>query len=216
MRGNIELRETMSLDIPAIPKPASDSQVIADFKNGDRPAFNLLVRKYEDRVYRHCLRIINDEEESFDIAQEVFMKVYRSLDSYIDNCYFPSWLYRITLNCCLDYLRQKRRRAAEIPLFQKNIKENGDTIWEDHIPDDTYNPEQRLMRLELNHAIINAIARLPKIFRMTLVMREIEGLKYREIAELLQCSQARVKSRIYRARLLLKEWLAPHREELTA
>lgn len=181
---------------------------IAAFKAGDITAFEQLVEKYERRVYNHCLRMTNDAEESHDLTQEVFLKVFRNILNYQPNYSFYTWLYRITVNCCIDHIRKKKRNIQGISLSNPFPDENGESGKEQDIPDTTFFPEDHLATLQLRSHLRAAIEQLSEKLRMIIILKEIEGFSYEEIAEILSCSRGTVKSRLFRARERLKEILS--------
>lgn len=216
-----ETKTPMSKADPATQKPEpvapppevkSDHELISSHKAGDRIAFQHLVRKYENRVYNHCLRMVNDEEESADLTQEVFLKVYRNINNYEHTYSFYTWLYRITVNCCIDYMRKKRRQLTSYSLSQNLSDEPGSAGREQDIPDEKFGPEIRMQNVELSDVLTQAIGQLSEKLRSIIILKEIEGFSYEEIAEILNCSRGTVKSRLFRARERLKEILAPFME----
>jgi RNA polymerase sigma-70 factor (ECF subfamily) len=189
---------------------AHDHSLIVAFKAGDRAAFSDLVLKYEQRVYNHCLRVVGDEQESQDLTQEVFLKVFRSMKNYEHTYAFYTWLYRITVNCCIDHLRKKRKRAQEVSLTPHSDESAGDRMQEHAIADETFVPDKTLLNQELRDVLHSAIAQLSEKLRVIIVLKEIEGFSYDEIGEILSCSRGTVKSRLFRARERLKELLASY------
>lgn len=193
-------------------QPKSDHDLITAHKAGDRLAFQDLVRKYENRVYNHCQRMVNDEEESADLTQEVFLKVYRNINNYEHTYSFYTWLYRITVNCCIDFMRKKRRQLSSVSLSQGNADDSGSAGREQEIPDEKFGPEIRMQNIELSDVLSSAIGQLSEKLRSIIILKEIEGFSYEEIAEILNCSRGTVKSRLFRARERLKDILAPFME----
>ncbi len=187
-----------------------DHELIAAFKAGDDDAFSDLVLKYEQRVFNHCLRMVRHEQESQDLTQEVFIKVYRSIRSYEHTYAFYTWLYRITVNCCIDHVRKKRRHAPLVSLSPAPPGSPADSVRERALPDERYVPEQQMLNRELNAVLQQAIAQLSPKLKEIIVAKEIWGLSYQEIAQNLNCSRGTVKSRLFRARERLKELLAPY------
>jgi RNA polymerase sigma-70 factor (ECF subfamily) len=181
------------------PSPRKDDELIAAFKDGDHSAFQDLVLRYEQRVYNHCLRMVNDEVESYDLTQEVFLKVA-----------FYTWLYRITVNCCIDYLRRKRRHIQGVSLTSAGTDESGESGREQDIPDSSFVPDDVLLNRELDQVLHRAIGQLSEKLRAIIILKEVEGFSYEEIAEVLGCSRGTVKSRLFRARERLKELLADY------
>jgi RNA polymerase sigma factor (sigma-70 family) len=117
MRKMLETHKTEAFDPPAAaPSEWSEKEAIAACKEGDHSAFQELVRKYESRIFNHCLRMVDDEQESADLTQEVLVKVYRNIRNYEQTYSFYTWVYRITVNCCIDFLRKKKRKYAGVSL----------------------------------------------------------------------------------------------------
>ncbi len=201
---------------PLPPTPArelGDKELIAAYKQGDRSILQQLIAKYESRVFNHCMRIVDNREESADLTQEVFLKVFRNIDKYEHTYAFYTWLYRITVNCCIDHLRERKRRVAKVSLTPVHADDGSGEIKEAEIPDERFIPEQRAINLELNATLNQALASLPESLRSIIVLKEIEGMSYAEIAELVNCSLGTVKSRMHRARVQLKAYLAPHLDD---
>lgn len=198
----------------AAPAPSAsrgeDSLLITAVKAGDTQAFSRLIEKYQHRVYGHCLRMTGHEAEAFDLAQEVFLKVYRHIGRYEHTYAFYTWIYRITDNCCIDYARKRKRETQRVSLSLAPGAEGGATGREQDIPDDSYVPDKRVLQQELRTVLDDAIGKLSAKLRRIIVLKEIEGLSYEEIAEVLQCSRGTVKSRLFRARERLKELLRPY------
>ncbi len=194
-------------------EPKSDRELITAFKEGERIAFQSLVQKYQNRVYNHCLRMINDEEESADLTQEVFLKVYRNINNYEHTYSFYTWLYRITVNCCIDYMRKKRRQLQGVSLSQGSQDDSSEAGKEQDIPDEKFSPDHRMVNVELQEILNRAIGQLSEKLRSIIILKEIEGFSYDEIAEILGCSRGTVKSRLFRARERLKELLQPYIKE---
>jgi RNA polymerase sigma-70 factor (ECF subfamily) len=190
-----------------------DDELITAFKNGDHAAFQELVLKYEQRVYNHCLRMVNDEVESYDLTQEVFLKVFRKIKNYEHTYSFYTWLYRITVNCCIDYLRRKRRHIQGVSLSGGAHDEPGDAGKEQDIPDSTFVPDTTLLNRELSDVLQAAINQLSEKLRTIIILKEVEGFSYEEITQVLGCSRGTVKSRLFRARERLKELLADYVNE---
>ena len=195
---------------PRRPALRNDDELIASFKEGDHSAFQELVLKYEPRVYNHCLRMVSDEVESYDLTQEVFLKVFRKIKNYEHTYSFYTWLYRITVNCCIDYLRRKRRHIQSVSLSGGIGDDAADQGKEQDVPDTTYVPDTALLNRELGDVLTRAIGQLSEKLRSIIILKEVEGFSYEEIAEVLGCSRGTVKSRLFRARERLKELLAEY------
>lgn len=211
MEKNTYLPESIPVQAPTVEvQPLNDREVIAAIREGDTSAFEHLVRKYETRVFHHCLRMVGDREESTDLTQEVFLKVFRNIHKYEHGYAFYTWLYRITANCCIDYFRNSKRKIKKIPLSQLD-KGNQQENTKDHdVPDERFGPELNLMNSELRDVLNNAVSKLSENLRSTIILKEIEGFSYAEIAEISECSIGTVKSRMHRAREELKDILTPY------
>ena len=195
---------------PRRPVLRKDDELISAFKAGDHSAFQELVLKYESRVYNHCLRMVNDDVESYDLTQEVFLKVFRKIKNYEHTYAFYTWLYRITVNCCIDYLRRKRRHIQSVSLSNSPLDDSGESGREQDVPDTTFVPDTALLNRELDDVLRNAIGQLSEKLRSIIILKEVEGFSYEEIADVLGCSRGTVKSRLFRARERLKELLADY------
>ena len=187
-----------------------DRELIVAFKGGDMEAFEVLVKRYDRKVFHHCLRLVGNEEESTDLTQEVFIKVFRSIANYEHTYAFYTWLYRITVNCCIDHIRKKKRRIQGVSLTRQYSDENGDQGREFEVPDVTQVPEAMLANKELKKELREAIESLSDKLKVIIVLKEFEGFSYEEIAEILNVSRGTVKSRLFRARERLKELLEGH------
>jgi len=192
-----------------VPIPKDDA-LISSFKEGDVAGFHGLVLKYEQRVYNHCLRMTNDEAESYDLTQEVFLKVFRKIKNYEHTYSFYTWLYRITANCCIDHIRRKKRHIQGVSLTNSLSDEPGEVGKNIDIPDDSFVPDAMMENRELDQVLRDAIGQLSEKLRAIIILKEVEGFSYEEIAEVLGCSRGTVKSRLFRARERLKELLADY------
>lgn len=170
-------------------------------KEGDEQAFEALVTAYERKVYNYALRSTGNEQDAMDITQEVFLRVFRSLSGFKEESSFSTWLYRITFNICIDFSRKNAKRN-ENSLSLDGEAADGKEL---ELPDERHAPEAAYDRKELREEIAGAILRLSEQHREVLVMREISGLSYAEIAEVLELEEGTVKSRIARARENLRK-----------
>lgn len=172
-------------------------------KQGDQEAFEQLVLDNQNRIYALALRLCGDREEAADLAQEAFVKVWQGLSSFQGESSFSTWVYRLTTNLCIDHLRKKRRREAVESVVSLDATDGG---WAE--PADWESDPQRLLeRSERGRALARGLARLPDWQRQALVLRELSGLSYQEIAAALDIDLGTVKSRIARARLSLRKVL---------
>jgi RNA polymerase sigma-70 factor (ECF subfamily) len=185
----------------------SDEELIEKTRRGDRAAFQALVEKYQRRIYAVAYGLLGNREDALDAVQEAFIKAYRSLDGFKGKSGFYTWLYRIVSNTAID-LGRKSSRREEIE-FREEIdadEEKGNYP----IAPSAQDPASELMKKELGELIEGAIAKLPPEQRTAVVLREIEGLSYREIAKVMRCSQGTVMSRLHYGRKKLQELLGPH------
>ena len=176
---------------------ADDIELIKRFENGSRSAFEELVRKHQEKIFNLCCYMLNDRDNAQDAAQEVFLKAYSRLKDFRGDCALYSWLYRIAVNTCLDQKRKSPDTA--------DSSEPAPSV--EDLPTSGPSPEQLYQSKETGRAIQAALQKLPDILRAAIVLKEIEGLSYEEIADSLDTSIGTVKSRISRAREELKRLL---------
>jgi RNA polymerase sigma-70 factor (ECF subfamily) len=179
-----------------------EEALIKRIKKGDTEAFDQLVRNYEKKVYNTALRYCKNPDDAFDISQDVFLRVYRYIYDFKGESTFSTWIYRITVNLCTDYIR-KGQNNKTIPLYAGDE----DDEYELPLPDDAPTPEERYETKEKIEYLKKAIDSLPDDHREIIVMRDINGLQYEEIARALEINIGTVKSRISRARDKLKSIL---------
>lgn len=172
-------------------------------QNGDTDAFEDLVRAHEKTVYNLALRMTRDPQDAEDMAQEAFLKAYRSLPEFRGESKFSVWLYRIVSNVCLDHLRKQSRRPA-VSLTTED-DEGEEQQWD--VPDESQSPERVLEQKLTREAVQRGLAQLPEEQRQILLLREIRGLSYEEIGAILELEPGTVKSRIFRARKRLCAFL---------
>jgi RNA polymerase sigma-70 factor, ECF subfamily len=188
----------------------NESELIKAAQKGQLPAFNQLVLQYQGLAYNVAYRVVGDEDMAADATQDSFIKAYKAIAQFRGGS-FKAWLLRIVTNSCYDLMRQKQRRPSE-PL---------DDILEDPdhsslMMDDSEGPEEHALRDELGHAIQACIGQLPPDQRSTLVLSDIQGMNYQEVAEVTGVSVGTVKSRLSRARAKLRDILQENRELLPA
>ena len=169
---------------------------------GDSQAFAHLVERYEKTVYHQALRLVDNREDAADVTQEVFWKVWRALPSFRRESSFSTWLYRLTDNACMDLLRREKKRRGDTSLTQ----EEGLSLVQ-QLPHPDPSPQERLESGEQMSALEQGLAQLSQEHRRILVLREINGLSYQEIGDILGLSSGTVKSRLARARLALANYL---------
>lgn len=173
----------------------SEKKIIEKVLGGDANAFEELVLKYEKTVYNLALRMVGDRDDAFDMTQEAFIKAYGSLSSFRGDSKFSVWIYRITTNVCLDFLRSKSRKQ-QVSLTVSDDDEDAQL----DIPDPKADPEQQLIKKISMQSVEEGLKTLPDKQRQILVMRELGGMSYAEIGKALSIEEGTVKSRIFRAR----------------
>lgn len=183
-----------------------DQQLVERVQRGDKAAFNLLVVKYQRKIFRLLSRLIRDSAEIEDVAQEAFIKAYRALPNFRGDSAFYTWLYRIAINTAKNYLVSQGRR---VPTSTESNIEDAETFDDgDHLRD-LNTPDSMLVTKQVAEAVNRAIDQLPEDLRTAIVLRELEGLSYEEIAESMQCPIGTVRSRIFRAREAIAQELRP-------
>jgi RNA polymerase sigma-70 factor (ECF subfamily) len=178
-------------------------------REGDIESFEALVRKYQGFIYNIALRMFANKEDASDIAQEALIKAYKNLKRFNERSLFSTWLYRITMNTCID--EQRKRQKQKIIKFQD--KDNDDTrSYIENIKDKGLTPEEAALKKERMDALKKAIQSLPDKHKSIIILRDIKGMDYESIGEVLGISNGTVKSRISRARQRLKELLLDEKE----
>ncbi len=183
----------------------NDQQLVERVQAGDQSAFNLLVLKYQHRVLKLVGRFVSDPSEAQDVAQEACLKAYRALGSFRGESAFYTWLYRIAINTAKNALVAQRRRPVDFDLdaqdpeaFERQAKlKESDT------------PVGVLLTEEIRQVVEKAMEQLPEDLRTAIVLRELDGLSYEEIAEAMDCPVGTVRSRIFRAREAIDKKLKP-------
>ena len=175
-------------------------------KAGDRPAFARLVSEYQDKIHGYVYRMLGDAEEAEDVAQETFLRAFQSLPSFRGAASFHTWLYRIASNLSIDIARRNRRQNdGTISLDEPLESDDGDYGRE--IADESVGPEQLSARREVQELVRGAIGDLPEKLQTVVVLYELQGESYEDIAEILGCPLGTVKSRLFNARAQLKDKL---------
>jgi len=185
---------------------ATDEILVSRCQGGEKKAFELLIQKYQRRIFHLIYRITQDSDAVEPLAQEVFLKAYRSIASFQGNSQFYTWLYRIAVNTCLSHVKRNT--------FEESHEDPQEISPENHHPDARIvapdSPEQQCIRKEFYQYLMACLEQLPEELHTTIVMREFMGLNYEEIAEALDIPLGTVRSRIYRARAHLKDLLEPY------
>jgi len=182
-----------------------DQVIVRRIQAGDKAAFNLLVRKYQYKVTNLVARYVYDSSEVEDITQDVFIKAYRAIDGFRGDSAFYTWLYRIAINTAKNYLVAQSRRPpnTDVDAQDAELVESGSGLR------DIGTPESNVLTHELAQRVNRAVEDLPQDLRTAILLREIEGLSYEEIALVMDCPIGTVRSRIFRAREAIDKQLSP-------
>ena len=190
---------------PVSVKELSDHQLIEATKRGDEAAFAEIVSRYRSPLTNYLFRMLADYEEAVDLAQETFVRVYFAIERYHTDYAFSTYIYRIATNLAISEIRKKKRRKL---LSLSSFFQNDDNESQEfHLPDEKSLPDEDLIEAERSRTIEKAIATLPDKYRAPIILREIQELSYEEIAQILGLGLGTTKSRISRARGLLREKL---------
>ncbi len=181
-----------------------DIELVARAQKGDARAFELLMRKYQSRIVSLAERLVG-EGDAPDVAQESFIKAHRALKGFKGDAQFFTWLYRITVNTAKNYLVARRRRPATQDVDAVEAEQFGHT----EQMSDGNTPERLLLTQEIQRKVSESIAQLPEDLRQAISLRELDGLSYEEIAEIMDCPIGTVRSRIFRAREAIDLVLKP-------
>jgi RNA polymerase sigma-70 factor (ECF subfamily) len=182
-----------------------DAEIVARVQRGDKAAFDLLVLKYQHKVAKLVSRYLRDSAEVQDVTQEAFIKAYRALAGFRGDSAFYTWLYRIAINTAKNFLVSQGRRppSSDVDVDTAEGLESAGELRE------VATPERNLLRDEIAERVQNAIDGLPEDLRAAILMREIDGLSYEDIAQAMDCPIGTVRSRIFRAREAIEKELAP-------
>ncbi len=182
-----------------------DSELVKRVQQGDKKAFDLLVQKYQQKVINLISRFVSDHSECQDVAQEAFVKAYRALNNFRGDSQFYTWLYRIAANTAKNHLASRSRKS---PAYSVDVEDAEHFAGESGLKDYT-NPENLLLTEEIKQTVFSAIESLPSDLKSAITLREIEGLSYEHIAEVMDCPIGTVRSRIFRARDAIDKELRP-------
>jgi RNA polymerase sigma-70 factor (ECF subfamily) len=193
----------------------SDTVLVQRTVAGDQKAYGLLVLKYQRRIQRLIGRMVRDVDLVEDIAQETFVRAYRALHQFRGDAQFYTWLYRIAVNTAKKFLLELKRDPTVSENAFKSDDESDETSWAGNEPTTDETPESMLAAKEIATAVNVALEALPDDLRRALTLREIEGLSYEDISELMNCPIGTVRSRIFRAREAISVKVRPMLEKQT-
>lgn len=183
----------------------ADAELVRRVQAGDTRAFDLLVKKYQHKILHLVGRYVHDSASAQDVAQEAFIKAYRGLRNFRGESAFYTWLYRIAINTAKNYLVTESRRTPDFEVNAEDAEHlNGESGLKEYAT-----PERELLSEEIQRQIFKAMDDLPEDLRSAIVLRELEGMSYEEIAQVMECPIGTVRSRIFRAREAIDRQLRP-------
>lgn len=183
----------------------TDKELVARVQQGDKRAFDLLVRKYQHKIINLISRYVHDQAEVLDVSQEAFLKAYRAIGKFRGDSAFYTWMYRIAVNTAKNYLVSQGRRAPESGIDPEEAEQfSGESRLKEYAT-----PENQVLTEEIERTVNRAIESLPDDLKSAITLRELEGLSYEEIAQVMDCPIGTVRSRIFRAREAIDKQLKP-------
>jgi RNA polymerase sigma-70 factor (ECF subfamily) len=184
--------------------PDADVELVARARAGDRAAFRTLFDRYNRRAYGVAFGVVKNQQDAADVVQEAFIKVHRHLDGFQGNSSFYTWLYRIVMNLSIDHLRRKKK----VTEFDETVRKDDALADGATLPQSAHeNPAKAVARKELTDQLHAALAELPEYHRAVIVLREVEGLSYEEMAKILKVPKGTIMSRLFHARRKMQERL---------
>jgi len=183
----------------------TDQQLVELVQQGNKAAFDLLVRKYQHKVLSLVSRFVKNQSDVPDIAQEAFIKAYRALPNFRGESAFYTWLYRIAVNTAKNHLAAQKRRpsTSDLDIEESEFFDDADKLRE------SASPERLLLTSELRNVVIKTLEALPEDLRTAISLRELDGMSYEDIANVMECPVGTVRSRIFRAREALDKQIDP-------
>lgn len=188
----------------------TDTELVARVQHGDKSAFDLLVLKYQHRIIKLVGRYVREPADALDVTQDAFLKAYRALPNFRGESAFYTWLYRIAINTAKNHLVAAARRPSDVDL---GSNEDGEQFEIEDMQSTLETPERLLLTEEIRQTVIDAIGKLPDDLRTAIMLREVDGLSYEEIATVMDCPIGTVRSRIFRAREAVDLRLKPLLED---
>lgn len=190
---------------------SEDKKLIEKAKNGDVEAFEKIIEEHHNIVYSIALRMSGNETDAFDMAQEVFIKLYRNLSKFDGHSKLSTWIYRVASNTCLDELKKRKRLWNNTKSLNEEMETKDDSVVLE-IKDTKPLPEEQIENSEIKEILNNAILKLSNQHKEVIILRDIEGFSYEEIADIIGCGVGTVKSRLSRARSSLRKILKDYGE----
>ncbi len=187
----------------------ADTALVQRAQANDRAAFNEIVLRYKSKVYNYIFRMVHNALDAEDLTQETFLRAYLSIRSFQSRASLNTWLFRIATNLCIDYSRKNKKTQAMTVSLSMESEDDSEEAQRD-IPDVAFDPQRLLLNKELGLLLNKALSELPEKLRTVVLLYDIEGLPYEEIASVVGCPLGTVKSRLFNARSSLREKLAPY------
>lgn len=187
----------------------ADTALIQRCQANDAAAFNEIVSRYKNRVHNYVCRMVGQGVDAEDLTQETFVRAYMSIKSFQSRASLNTWLYRIATNICIDFVRKTNRVKAMTSSFVREDDDN-EHDGELEFPDERFDPQSQFLNKELGVQLQGALQSLPEKLRTVVLLHDIEGLAYEEIAQIVDCPLGTVKSRLFNARASLRDKLQPY------
>lgn len=191
----------------ALRVPLSDLSLVERCRANDDAAFSEVVARYKAKIYNYVYRMTGSADDAEDLTQEVFIRLYTSIDSFRGQSSLNTWLFRIAGNLCIDRFRRVKNR---VPAYSLDEPVGEGDVQTQEVADETYAPHRLLQNAEMAEQIQAALSKLPEKLRAPLLLHDIEGLPYEEIAQIAGCPLGTVKSRLFNARMQLRRHLASY------
>lgn len=190
---------------------ADERKLVQKAQKGDVKAFEKIVEDYQGVVYSVAYRYAENTQDAADMAQEVFIKMFKNINSFQEKSKLSTWIYRVATNMCIDIVKKESRNSVAYSFDEGYEDKDGSTLY-NGLVDDSMQPDEIVEKREIKDAVNSAISKLSDKYKTVIILRDIEGLHYEEIAEIVDCSVGTVKSRISRGRKNLRKILLDDRE----